>query len=213
MNRRKKIFGKKAGVKLGAVFGIVAIVLIASYTISHSDLKEIPTVFEPDPEWQTIYEVKMEDGKLLVTGEAEPGTSTSGWLSTFCLDYAQVPGTVLQNNATDWEASGDVHAYVDTDDTETDLPSEDPFYFVIRSQFNRTHAHDGSTFIDARCRIFLTVSGDETISNVNGTAVISENETANMCIHINFYWDDEDDGYRITDDGNLDWNCTIQAKH
>jgi len=233
----KKIFNRKAGVKIGAIASAIAIMLFASYSMTSNYLKDMPvsefksapedkldkfglddglkSTSEKDPEWHTICEIKMERGKMLVTGEADPGGSNvGGWLSTFFLDYDQEANVVLQNNATDWGASSDVHLYIDTDDTQATMTNHsDPFYPAVRTQFNRTQAHDGDKFIDGRCRVFFTMSGDETISNVNGTAVVSNNDTGDECIHINWYWDDEDDGYRILAGGSFNWNITIQARY
>jgi len=32
-------------------------------------------------------------------------------------------------------------------------------------------------------------------------------------LYINFCWDDNDNGYIISDDGSLAWNITISAKY
>lgn len=209
----KKISGrKKAGIASGIIIGIVAVLLIAT---SYSALfeKEIEEIFKP-PEWQDIARISSKDIMMGALGEASVADNVSGWLAFFCLDYAETPGTCLASNASGggYDSWGNVSGYVDTDNLVTDLASEDPFYFVARGQFNWSHARNDTIFIDSRCRIKLTVSGDETISDVAGTAVVSHNVTTDGCIHINFYWDDGADGYRIVDDGNLAWNLTIQAK-
>ena len=210
----KEISGRrKAGITLGTTLGIVAVILIAT---SYSTVieKAIEEIFDP-PEWHDIARISSKDIGLSPLGEASVSNNVSGWLAFFCLDYAETPGTCLASNASGggYDSWGNVSGYVDADDQETDLKSEDPFYFVARSQFNWSHARNDTIFIDARCRIFLTVSGDETISNVAGTRVVSNNDSSDGCIHINFYWDDGADGYRIVDDGSLAWNLTIQAKY
>ena len=73
-----------------------------------------------------------------------------------------------------------------------------------------------------RCKVALTVSGDETISDVvlyGNDENLAAGGGAFVCLNtsdwlfINFYWDDNDDGYRITDDGSLAWNITISAQY
>lgn len=205
MKEEKKI-SKKAGVHWGILFGVIVVVFILG-------TRMIPTpVLEQDDEgtWQIV----MTVSSTALGAEANPGSGESGWLATFCLDYAETPATCLASNASGggYDSWGNVSGYVSTDDAETDLKSEDPFYFTVRGRFNDT-VKDGSDFIDARCKIMLTVSGDETISNVAGTRVVSYNNTGADYIYINFYWDDGVDGYRITDDGSLAWNITVYAKY
>jgi len=213
MKEEKEKKYRKAGIRIGAIISIVACILIAT---SYSTLieKTIENTFDP-PEWQDIARISSKDVMIGAVGEASVSNNVSGWLAFFCIDYAETPGTCLQSNASGggYDSWGNVSGYVDADDQETDLKSEDPFYFAARGQFNWSHARNDTMFIDSRCRIFLTVSGDETISNVAGTAVVSHNVSTDGCIHINFYWDDGVDGYRIVDDGSLAWNLTIQAKY
>jgi len=132
----------------------------------------------------------------------------------------------LDSNASagNYDTWGNVSGYVDADNhPSVDLASEDPFYFVVRCRFNST-VKDGADFVGSRCRVTLTVSGDETISAVaqtgdddgsdnNGGGQVSRNDTGDDFIWINFWWDDNSDGYRITDDGSLTWSITIEAKY
>ena len=197
---------------VGAIVFIVALMVITANINEESFVKE-------EEVFQAVY-VWTPTG-----GEGNPGAGASGWLATFCLDYAETPTTCLASNATNgaYDGWGNVSGYVSTDNTDTDLKSEDPFYFVVRCRFNQTHCHNGTAFIASRCKCFLTVSGDETISDVsqlgdddgtdnNGGGEVSYNNSGGEFIYINFWWDDNNDGYRITDDGSLAWNITIQAK-
>jgi len=208
--KHDKVFCLKAGIVSGLV---VLSVVVAMVGVSY-----LQQPVEEEPEW---HEVAVVTSDMLITGENDPGVSTSGWLATFCLDYAETPGTCLASNASGggYDGWGNVSGYVDADDTDTDLASEDPFYFVVRCRFNDS-VKDGADFIGSRCRCTLTVSGDETISAVaqvgdvsdtTGGGVVSQNGTD--YIYINFYWDDNSDGYRITDDGTLTWSILIEAKY
>lgn len=140
-----------------------------------------------------------------------------GWLSTFCLDYAETPDSVLANNATDWSSDARARGFVDADNQETDLASEDPTYFCVKAVFD-DDAKDSGSWNNSRFRVNLTISGDETISDVgeydnsttDGDAVICANSSTN--IWIVFYWDDNDDGYRILDDGSLVWSISIYER-
>jgi len=208
--KHDKVFCLKAGIVSGLV---VLSVVVAMVGVSY-----LQQPVDEEPMWHTVAVVTSD---MLILGENDPGASTSGWLATFCLDYAETPGTCLASNASGggYDGWGNVSGYVDADDTDTDLASEDPFYFVVRCRFNDS-VKDGADFIGNRCRCTLTVSGDETISAVaqvgdvsdtTGGGVVSQNGTD--YIYINFYWDDNSDGYRITDDGTLTWSILIEAKY
>jgi len=213
--KHDKVFCLKAGIVSGLV---VLSVVVAMVGVSYLQ----QPVDEDVLEWHTVAVVTSD---MLILGENDPGASTSGWLATFVLDYAETPGTCLAANATDgsYDDWVNVSGYVDADDTDTDLASEDPGYFVVRCRFNDS-VKDGADFIGSRCRCTLTVSGDETVSAVaqvgdddgsdnNGGGQVSRNDTGDSYIWINFWWDDNSDGYRITDDGTLTWSILIEAKY
>ena len=203
MKKEKKEV-KKAGVRVGVISGLIVAILLMSFTLP------TPVIENEEGTWHIIWK-----GNSASAAENAPGSGASGWLATFCLDYAVIAPGALASNATDgnYDTWGNVSGYVNTDDTDTDLKSEDPFNFTVRGRFNKSHCWDGSAFIDSRCSIRLTVSGDETISDVEGTRVVSRNDTGDNYIWINFYWTDGVDGYRILDDGSMAWNVTISAKY
>jgi len=212
-DKTKKTNYKKAGISLGTVSAIAIAALVIFATAPRPELKI------DDGDWHIIWQ-----GNLASAAENNPGAGVSGWMATFCLDYAETPGTCLMSNATagGYDAWGNVSGYVSADDTETDLASEDPFYFVVRCRFNETVCGDAGVLQKDRVRCALTVSGDETISDValdgdddavagGGGAFVSYNGSA--WLYVNFCWDDNSDGYRITDDGSMAWNVTISAKY
>ena len=180
----------KKGVTFGLITGIIMLTLVLSSTTPMITQNE-----QGSPQLHIKFNTAL--------AENTPDSGESGFLSIFGLDYGQNPATVLQNNATDWSSSANVHWYADSDSFDEDCTSEDPFYFVVRARFNKTHCWDDTQFIDSRCRCTLTVSGDETITTTTGTAVVSQNDTDDDFIWINFYWDDGSNGYRITDGGTI----------
>ena len=209
----------KKGSKLryGMIIAI-AIGMITGASVLNYDT--IQNQIAPEPKEEEMWQVV---DVWTATGENDPGFETGGFMSCFLLDYGQVPATVLLNNATDWSASGDVHAYADSDDWSEDTPSEDPFYVVVRACFTQEQAASGGEFNGSRCRCTLTASGDETISQTvvcNGTAetygggIESANDTDEPKLYVNFWFDDNDDGYRLTDDGSLTISSiVIEAKY
>jgi len=203
---------KEAGDRKAMTFGttIAVIIVAAMFILVYSAPKPI-MVQDDEGDWHILWQ-----GNLASAAEYSGFTvGNTSWLATFILDYAEDPDLVLMSNATNgaYDAWGNVSGYQNADNADAmDLPSEDPGYFVVRAVFNRTHVYDTDKFMDNRASIRLTVSGDETISDVEGTRVPSQNETDDDYIYINFYWDDAVDGYRITDDGTFTWNITISVQ-
>ena len=155
-NKDKK---DKAGVPLKA--GLISAVVIVSLVIGLTFPRPI-LVQDDDLSWHVIWEISSASA-----AEANPGTGESGWLATWCYDYAETPSddNATAGNYDTW--TGNVSGYQNTDNAEAmDLASDDPFYFVVRCRFNDTNVGDAGTLMSNRCRVSLTVSGDETISNV-----------------------------------------------
>ena len=212
--KKEKTKKNKAGVplKAGVISGIIIITLLVAFTFPKPMV-----VQDEEGVWQVIWK-----GNSASAAEADPGTDASGWLATWCYDYAETPSddNATAGNYDTWTAN--VSGYQNTDNAEAmDLASDDPFYFVVRCRFNATNCGDAGSLMSNRCWVALTVSGDETISDVvlyghdtnlasGGGAFVCANNS--NWLYINFYWDDNSDGYRITDDGTLAWNITISAQ-
>ena len=209
--RENKIV-KKAGDRKAMTFGttIAVFIVAAMFILVYSAPKPI-MVQNDEGSWHILWQ-----GNLASAVEFSGFTTgNTSWLATLVLDYAEDPTVCLLSNATagNYDTWTNVSGYQNADNADPmDLPSEDPGYFVVRGVFNRTHCYDSTKFMDNRCSIRLTVSGDETISDVEGTRIVSYNETDGDYLYINYYWDDESDGYRIKDDGSLVWNITISAQ-
>lgn len=179
----------------------------------------VEDIFQPedvdvDTAWQLVETASA-------VGENTPTGVESGFMSIWWYTYSENPVVDLAVNATDWSTNASSHGYEDTDATTTDTKSELLSYIVVRARFNVTHAKDGANFNGSRCRATLTCSGDETISQTivgnnsaetYGGGIESDNNSAYAHIYINFYFDDDDDGYRVTDDGSVTWAVKIEAK-
>jgi len=196
---------------------LISAIIIISLVVAFTFPKPIIVQDEDTLEWHVIWK-----GNAATAAEADPGAGESGWLATWCYDYAETPSddNATAGNYDTWTTN--VSGYQSTDNAEAmDLASEDPFYFVVRCRFSDVHCGDAGTLMSNRCRVALTVSGDETISDVylyGHDTDLADGGGAFVCVnnsnwlYINFYWDDNSDGYRITDDGSLAWNITISAQ-
>lgn len=223
-----KNFYKKAGILSAMlVMSIVAIVLLANISITETtdnlkatdDINSI--IKEEEGEWRLKQTVNSK-GEIWNALGTDAG---SCWDSMFHLDYAQTPSTYLVDNSTDFSSDPNCDGFVSSDNQETDLASENGAFICCRCHFDDT-AKDGASWDWERFKVSLTVSGDETIS-AREESVNSSNDGSNTgdavvqttggigtdYIYIVFYWDDNSDGYRITDDGSLVWSISIYEKY
>lgn len=200
--REEKI--RKAGIRSGVVATLMILIFVLSITMPQ------PVIIN-EPEWHIIWK-----GNAASAAEANPGTGASGWLATFQLNYSVAEVPALTSNATNGSYDGwsNVSGYQNVDNKNKDLASESGNYFVARARFNKTHAWKSTIFDDSRCSIRLTTSGFNTdVADVEGTKVVSMNNTGYDYIYINFYWNETTQGYWIADDGAVSWNITISAKY
>ena len=218
-NKTKKFDIAKAGVVSGLLIAMVmgGFILFNAPGVVDKPLFAEPLEFGEPLENENEYEeswhtVAVWEPGLSPLGEATP-SGGSGFISIFLLDYDEDPST-LSVNSTDWEVSADVHAYADGDAFSEDCASEDPFYIVIRARFTKAVCYDegDSQFVGNRTKCTITFSGDEsdTITHygnhtegATGGGICSDNDSAGDALFVNFYYDDNDNGYRITDDGSL----------
>lgn len=199
--KNKKSWVISIGLPLGFITALLVIASINNVDTFVVDNNNA----EAELTWQTIY-------VWTPTGENDPGHETGGFMSCFMYDYAETPTLDLADNTTDWSTNTSVVAYADADDWSEDTASENASYIVVRAGFTLAQAASGGVYNGSRCRVTLTTTGDETISQTitgNNTAetygggIESENSTDEPKIYINFYFDDNSDGYRVTDDGSI----------
>lgn len=206
----------KAIVVVGILLGAVGSGYLLINNSGVVDDVSLDLFVEPDDtveSWMTVQSFSLD-----ALGEADPGgDGESGFLSIFLLNYTgSDPTTALLHNETDWSAAGNVSAYADADAFSEDTIAGAGFYFVVRVRMNKTHCYDAgdAQFVHTRVRVNLTTSGDETIAGTSGTVIVSQNDSADDFIWLNYYWDDADDGYRVTTDGSITVSeIKIEAKY
>ena len=218
----KKIETKKIDIaKAGVISGLLIVVMMGGFVLFNApSIVDEPIVAEPlenkneyEESWHTV--AIWEPGLTPLGEVADPGGDGTGFAAIWLWDYGQDPtGNAFGNNGTDWENDANVHAYADEDAFSEDCPSEDPFYICVRARFTKAVCYDegDSQFVGNRTKCTITFSGDEsdTITHygnhthgATGGGICVENNSANASLWVNFYFDDNDDGYRITDDGSL----------
>jgi len=168
-------------------------------------------------EWQVIWK-----GNIATAAESTPASGATAFLEIFAINHSASPGTdYARNTSSDFETWCDANGlgYANADEFNEEIASEVSFDFLVRARFNKTHCWDGSKFIDTRCRIKMTVTSDdwldgENIADVEGTLVVSYNNSGANFIWVNCYWDaDDTNGYQLSDDGTITVSeISIEAK-
>jgi len=202
----------KVSLVLGIVFTLV-------WAVGGPYLK---IVKNPDTDqYQVVWEGSLASAEYPLGTNSE-GEPESGWLSIFLVDYSETIPSYISNNATNFNSSSSL-AYADYDNFNEDLTHETNFYFVVRCRFNSTHLMDAGEWTWADAKVSLSVrglDGDSDFTNTSvyhnvsdsiGGAVRTESDSDE--IWMNFWWDDDNDGYAVAEGGTIyvDW-IKIEAK-
>lgn len=198
---------KASGIRWAFVFAVAAIMLFGAFNVPLPKNKD----FHENPEDDGSVEYMIWESLFGSTARADFDATGSGIESFFLLDYGQTPTAVLNNNATDWSSSPNVHYYASASGFSGEVPASDPFYFCVRGKYNDSIYHDGD-FNESRIRCRLQCSGDESVdiyeSNNSATAgdwvFSAQDDTGTKFIWGVYFWDDGVDGYRITSSGTID---------
>lgn len=197
----KKTIYKKKGFKAGALtfFAIFCAFLIFTFNMPK------PTI---DPEtWHLVWESNSALG-----AENDPGIADStSWLATFLLNWTDNDANEsLDDNATGggYDAWGNVTGYINADDTESTIASEEAQYIIFRHRINASHCAAAGALNPERVRVYCTISGDETVTNQLCWNVVSANVTGYM-LYVNSFYNDTVNGLQIVDDGSMAWNISL----
>ena len=192
--KERKQKRKKAGIMIGFIF--IATIILSSVAIREQT--------NPETGMATI---KIDMGTAVAEYSPGGGAIESGWLEIYAYPHSADPGTdYAENTSATLEAAS--LAYADTDAWSESLVSETSFDIVIRGRWNKTHAWNFDQFVDTRCRIKLTVTCDDwavgsNIADIEGTLVVSRNDTSDDFIYANVYWNNAATGYQIKDGATL----------
>lgn len=212
MSERKTFSGK------GLVVGLVITMLIGYFTLPHPVIKE-----EKEKTWHVVWE-----GTLAEATEADPGAGASGFLEIFFVNHSNTGTTTYLTNVSsdmeDWcNASLDVdgtgtgyYAYAIADNFNLQLKHSTALDIVIRVRFNKTHAWNGTDFVDADTRVNITASGGgiTILGTTSGTRAVTRNDTSDDYIWINNYWNNSNAGYQLQKGGTCSiTSISIQAKY
>ena len=179
----KKDKSRKKATVLGT-FTVMAILIFAAWTI----VFHIPKpVIEPTDEgtWHVVWR-----GSLADAAEADPGAGASGFLGFYLLNHTASPATAYDENDSSvfetWATTAGL-GYANADEFNIEITHSVALDFVFRGRGNKTNCWNGTDFIDAHCRVNLTVSGVLTISDVTGTLVVTYNDSGQNYLWYNVY--------------------------
>lgn len=216
MQENKKSITKKAGIRYGFVFFMVALIFMAAFMMPVPKIND--KIFHENPEDDGSLEYIIWEGLFGDSAKADFVAGESGIESFFLLDYAQTPGTVLAVNSTDWSSSPNVHYYASASGFSGEVPASDPFYFVVRGKYNDS-IYSGGAFQHDRLKCRLQVTGDETVdvwekdnSSSSGDWVKSGNVGSSQLWGC-YWWDDGVDGYAMGSGGSMSITVTYQSQY
>jgi hypothetical protein len=141
-----------------------------------------------------------------LAGEGNPGATVSGFLEIFFINHTATPNTAYNRNTSStlegWAdaniaaKTGGSHAWANADNFNCELQYGTTFDIVVRIRVNKSNCWDGAKFLNTsiRCDISLTGFNTAGMSNINGTQVITYNNSAAQFIWVNYYWQDSNGG-------------------
>lgn len=187
MKKENKIVkGKKAGVRLGLVVGLVIAMFLVYATFPTPEL----VMDEETEQWNIVFK-----GSIAEAAESNPGAGASGFLEIFFTNHSGSPATAYSENTSATLESWCVAnmpgktPYASADSYNLELDHSVAFDIVVKVRFNKTHAWNGSAFIDGDTRVNITFSGGGVvIADVTGTNVVVRNDTSDQFIWVNVYW-------------------------
>jgi len=192
-NKKKNI--KKAGVFLGVLTGVIAVVVIMANV---SDTIEKGNLTKVEKKYHLIQEITP------VAAEADPGAGNSGILEIYIYPHSGDPGTTYAENTTGTLEAAAL-GYCNADDSEVEnIPYSTTFDVVVRVRGNDTHCKRDGTWFDTDLRVRWTCAGLSVGADTEMTGVISANDSGYDFLYMNFYDTNSGSGYTISKDQTVE---------
>ena len=177
----KNISGK---VRNGMLAGlIVSLVFVALFP----QVFNVPLEQNEDGTWQVVHKVYFGAGAQ--AGEAIASGITSGFLEIIIInnsDPAEYEGENSSALLENWTA---VHGlgWASADNFNIEIAHQTTFDIIVRARWNKTHAWNGTAFIDTDTRCSINITGAVTIAGTMGTHDATRNDTSDNFIWINSF--------------------------
>jgi len=205
---RKEDKGIKAaitGKRLGLMIGI----FLVTFALA-TRMIPTPVITQDDGKtWQIIWE-----GTIVMAAEADLGSTASGVLGIYFINYTGSPGADYSRNNTgdEFETWCTLNMpgktpFANADNFRLEVDHSTSFNILVRARLNKTHTWNGTAFIanDTRCEINVNSSnwavGSDITNATDGIVVESYNNTGAEHIWINYYWEAAGAGYQVAKNG------------
>jgi len=190
----------KAGV-LSKNFKVIAFVLGIAFALVWSMAGPYPSVVDDEHGWRVVW-----DGNFASAAEGDPGAGASGivWIGfvnhSASHNYPNASGTIEG-----WCDANNL-GYASADDFNVEIAHDCDFDIVIKVRVNKTHAWDGSAFVDSWVRMYINSSDLSLSSEAMEGPEIGLNDSGKDYIWLYFYVDFSDSGYDFAKDqsANID---------
>jgi len=196
MKAKKGINKKKAGIRSGIVIALVIGIMFSYATVPH------PQITQDNRGWHVIWE-----GNLVQAAEADPGSSVGGILEIFFINHSATPDTTYTVNDSSvfetWCTAGGL-GYVSADDFNLELSHSTLFDVVVRVRGNATQCWRDTQWQDTDLRIRWTCADLSVGADTVMTGVVSQNDSGDPYIWMNFYDDNSGSGFSLTKDSSAD---------
>jgi hypothetical protein len=200
MKKEKRKFSKRGKFGSAALISALVIGIMFGYmTLPH------PQLVNDEKGWHIIF-----DGNLAQAAENNPGAGASGILQLFFPNHSADPGNAYDENTSatieGWCTANmpGKTPYSSSDDFNLELDHTTTFDFIIKVRVNKTHAWNGTAFIDAWVRVNWT-SADLGIGADTGmTGVILTNDSSDNYIWMMFYDTNGGSGFSLSKDQSAD---------
>lgn len=193
---------------IGFGAGITCCIILLLLVVSNIN-QGIISDYDEQKVWQTVQVWTP------TAAEGNPGSGASGFLEIFFMNISSTDSTGYGlNTSTTHETWSDANmpgtspnAWASADNFDIDdFESSKTFIIMVRVRYNRTHAWNGSAYINSSCDTQITVTCTDwtvgsNIANVSGDQYVTRNDTGeDTYIWINFVWDNSGTGYQVSDD-------------
>jgi hypothetical protein len=159
-----------------------------------------PQLIQDEKGWRIIF-----DGNLAQAAEGDPGVGASGILEIFFVNHSS-NDYASENDSSVIEGWCDAHnlGYANADDFNVELAHTVSFDIAIKVRVNKTHAWDGSKFIDSWVRMNLTSADLGIGADTAMEKSVLTNNSGDNFIWLMFYYDFSDSGDTLSKDQSAD---------
>lgn len=194
MRKERKNNSSKAGKGTGLV-----ILLVVGMFLAYNALN--PQLQVDEHGYHIIFE-----GNLAQAAEGNPGAGASGILEIFFINHSAGNDYASENTSATLETwcTANGLGYASADDFNVELSHSVLFDIAIKVRVNKTHAWDGSKFMDVWVRMNITSADLGIGADTAMDKSVLQNDSGENYIWLMFYYDFSGSGYDLSKDESAD---------